>query len=989
MKAKWLVMASVLSLFSVHVIRAEDGVWGSDSSGNWSVTNAWQGGTVADGAGSTASFTANISTTRTVTNGAPRTIGALAFSDNNGSGDRWILAGPSALTLSAGGFPEIRWLTLVSLNLTLAGTEPLLLKGSAGVVNTAADANSNTIMPPLAIAGANSFTGAVTIRRGRVAVYNNIYTNAAGPLGNGVSAIQLGDAGTASSESAFLQFVLNGGTFERDIVVGNYGKFMGIGDGASGTGESINWNGNLQLERDIWIFGRGAVRVKGRISGPGGIIKNDINTSVGTLTLLSSNDFSGPVTVSCGTLYAAHPNALGTGSSPIQLGDSSNTAAVALTLTNGITLERDVDVTEYPASAAIGMAGVDYVCGVSGRIRLWRNLSPLSSNKGKFFLSGYMTGTGGVYYTGGNTASQVLLVGATNDFSGPVTITKGVMVISNQVLKSQPGPLGQSASAIRLTGNSGDAPTLTVNANGRFERDVVVTNTSTAASITTAYATNLVFTGALTNNNPWMIISAVNATNQLEWAGPVSGWGVIQKDGAGTLVLSGTNTGWSGGIYLVSGAIKAASPEAFGSIGRVYFYTGGGENLQNVSDATVIAPARVISRRKGILSGPGDVIFTGGITNASDANSSMLLQVDQAGARLGIRGYVMFDLVKALTKSGAGILEWGCTNLGTVFTNTIEVQAGVFRAIPDPSIVATNPIYLNGGVLESQGALSRDLGIGSGKLQFRNAASYPGGFSAYGGSLTVDLNGEGADTLTWAAGYFVTDAFLFGSVRSDSEAILVDGIELGSAARTIRVTDNPDSLADKGVIRGAILSTLASGQLYIQGDGVLSLAGTNTFVAPSFVTNATLLVDGELAAAPAGTLTMRANSRLGGRGLINRPLALQPGFGGFDWADTPGTLTIRTNVTLPAGFTYHFRRTNGVAPRVDVTGTLTASNGVTVNVYGETQPVLTLFTAGTLAGTQNLTNWTVTGSSRPYAVKVQGTSIVAAYPSSGMLLIVR
>jgi SOS-response transcriptional repressor LexA len=72
-----------------------------------------------------------------------------------------------------------------------------------------------------------------------------------------------------------------------------------------------------------------------------------------------------------------------------------------------------------------------------------------------------------------------------------------------------------------------------------------------------------------------------------------------------------------------------------------------------------------------------------------------------------------------------------------------------------------------------------------------------------------------------------------------------------------------------------------------------------------------------------------------------------------------------------------------------VTGTLTASNGVTVNVYGETQPVLTLFTAGTLAGTQNLTNWTVTGSSRPYAVKVQGTSIVAAYPSSGMLLIVR
>ncbi len=988
MKSNWFPLFFLGVLMEASALFAVDGTWTSVNGGTWSVTNNWQGGIVATGAASTAYITANISVARAVTNDGPRTIGSLEFSDGGANSYGWTLAGSSALTLSAGGAPEIRWQTPVDQLAPLDGTEPLLLKGYSGAINSPGDANASGVLPPLALKGANTFSGDVTLRRGKVLLAASVLPGVNGPLGNASSAIRLGDSGMATTDHALLQLSLANGTFGRDVTVGDNGAIIGIGDNVSGTGDNTTWSGNLQLARDIWIFGRGNVRWVGRISGPGGIVKTDINSAAGTLYLSASNDFSGPVTISRGTISLAHPQGFGTGTSAIRVGDSNTTAGVTLYLTNGIMLERDVEVSgDGVGTPTIGMLAANYVCGLKGTLTLGRTASFLPIGSGKFFLSGYVTGTGGVSCVAGNTSSQLLLLCPTNDFTGSVTIGKGVLIISNEVLKAQPGPLGQSASAIRLGGTVGDIPSLNVNANGLFERDVISSN-ATSPVINTSTATNLVFSGSLLQSVTQLIISPVNATNLIEWLGPISGGGAIQKDGAGVLVLSGANSGWTGGLTLINGTVKLNSPTALGSGGWVTFYTGSGESIQNTSDSPIIAPLGVIYRRKAILSGPGDLILTGPITNASDPSASWPIQVDQTNALFGLRGNLVGDKILSFVKSGPGFLEWGATNLSAVFTNVIDIQAGVLRATPDPSILATNALYLNGGVFESRGSLSRTLGKLPGQLYFRNAAGYPGGFSAYGGNLTVDLNGAGPNTLTWGAGDFVAPALLFGSVRADSETILVDGIELGSAARTIRTIDNTNSLSDKATIQGPITSTSASGQLYVEGSGVLALAGTNTFVAPSYVTNATLLVDGEMATA-AGTITMRANSRLGGRGTINRPLSLLAGFGGFDWADEPGTLSINASLALPASFTYHYRHSGAQVPLVHVTGTLTVSNSVTVNVYGETKPLLTLFTAGALAGTQNLTNWVVTGSSKPYAVKVQGLAIVAVYSASGTLISIR
>jgi len=80
-----------------------DGTWTNNASGIWSNTACWAGGSPADGAISTATFAgpaSGISGDTTVTLEAPRTIGNLLFTNNNGH--TWFLAG-SNLTFDADG----------------------------------------------------------------------------------------------------------------------------------------------------------------------------------------------------------------------------------------------------------------------------------------------------------------------------------------------------------------------------------------------------------------------------------------------------------------------------------------------------------------------------------------------------------------------------------------------------------------------------------------------------------------------------------------------------------------------------------------------------------------------------------------------------------------------------------------------------------------------------------------------------------------------
>ena len=84
---------------AVPAAQAATGTWVGDVAGNWSDTTKWTGGIIADGAGSTANLTFNITAARTVTMDAPHSIGIVNIGDMTTMSSSFTLAtGANTLT---------------------------------------------------------------------------------------------------------------------------------------------------------------------------------------------------------------------------------------------------------------------------------------------------------------------------------------------------------------------------------------------------------------------------------------------------------------------------------------------------------------------------------------------------------------------------------------------------------------------------------------------------------------------------------------------------------------------------------------------------------------------------------------------------------------------------------------------------------------------------------------------------------------------------
>jgi fibronectin-binding autotransporter adhesin len=101
-----LLITSLLFLAATLPAKAVDGTWNNIAGGSWTNTADWLGGTIADGAGSTANFnTLDLTSAATVTLDTARTIGTLVFGDpDTNSPAGWIISnnnvGANTLTVT-------------------------------------------------------------------------------------------------------------------------------------------------------------------------------------------------------------------------------------------------------------------------------------------------------------------------------------------------------------------------------------------------------------------------------------------------------------------------------------------------------------------------------------------------------------------------------------------------------------------------------------------------------------------------------------------------------------------------------------------------------------------------------------------------------------------------------------------------------------------------------------------------------------------------
>jgi autotransporter-associated beta strand protein len=329
------------------------GAWAVDADGDWSDTNNWSGGIVANGAGNLADFSElYLTADRTVTLDSSRSIGALYFDDLSGA-HNWVLAnsGGAAFTLNNGSSsPLMIVYGAATISAPLAGANGFTKTGFGTVVLSGSNSLAGTLYVDTATSAAVN-DGAVCIAR------SASVANIASPIyiknnNSGSSTLQLdgsgGDVTVAQNISLAgrnvpviaIQNLAGSNTLAGNFILTSGGQYYWL-DSDAGTlalaGQLPSSAPTVPSARTLTFMGAGNFVVSGAINNANGYPVNLVKSDSGTLTLNGTNTYTGQTTVNDGTLagngFIAGPVAILPGAT---LSPGGNTIG-ALTINNALT----------------------------------------------------------------------------------------------------------------------------------------------------------------------------------------------------------------------------------------------------------------------------------------------------------------------------------------------------------------------------------------------------------------------------------------------------------------------------------------------------------------------------------------------------------------------------------------------------------------------------------------------------------------------------
>lgn len=350
--------------------------------------------------------------------------------------------------------------------------------------------------------------------------------------------------------------------------------------------------------------------------------------------------------------------------------------------------------------------------------------------------------------------------------------------------------------------------TITVGSGGIVQSSTAAQTVSNsfilaAAQTWRASSGNLTFGGSVDNAGFQLNVDAA-ISRSIALNGLVSGTGGLQKIGSGTLTISGNNS-YSGGTTLSAGTLAANHDNALGS-GSLALNGG------TLSTASARNFANSVSIGGNIGLSGQSMTFSGAITLAANA----ILNI--SNTTTFSNGLIQSGGARSLTKSGSGSLIV-LNSLAT--TGNVTVSGGVL-ALGSGVSLPSSVLTFSGGQLATQGTFTRSLGVGAGNVRFTSS----GGFSAYGGPLTI-TSFTGTPEWGSTANFLGSSATLiFGSALATDVVTWTNDFSLGALNRTISVTDNTATTADRAVISGVISG---SGGLIKTGGGRLDLTASNSF----------------------------------------------------------------------------------------------------------------------------------------------------------------
>ncbi|WP_296347944.1 autotransporter-associated beta strand repeat-containing protein [Reyranella sp.] len=925
-------------------------------------------GTTAGGAISGSGAVQQVSGTTVLTAANSYTGGTTISGGTLQLGAGGSLASSGAMTVNGGTFDLNGNAQTIA---ALSGTGGAVALGDGGVLTVTQSGNTSYA----GIIGGNGSlvmngSGTFTLTLAGANTHANTVVN------GGV--LQLGAGGSLAATSTL---TVNGGTFDFN------GNTQTIG-GLAGTGGTVALgNGALTVDQ------AGNTSYAGTIDGTGSLTK----AGSGTLVLAGVNSYTGGTTVSGGTLQMGINGALAAGS--------------ALTVNGGT-----FDLNGYNQT-------VGTLSGTGGAVALGSGTLTVDQSSNMTY-AGSIGGAGTLIKAGNGT----LILSGTNSLTNTVVsggVLQGTTASLQGGIVNNAGVVFNQSTTGTYAGTMSGTGSVTVSGGGI----VVVTGTNTYSGDTTIATGSTLQLGV--GGTTGMIAGSVAVdgtltfyrSDNIVFAGDISGSGGIKLMGTGSVDFTGTNT-FTGGVS-VGGILRAGSDSQLGPAGSTL----------TLDDGTVQATASFSSGRQIVLAGSAGTFDTNGFTLTLTgvlSGSGNLIKTGTGTLVLdGTASYTGDTFVSGGTLQGTmAALSRNITNNATVTFSDSGVYGGIMSGTGALLVASGTTIgfsgantYTGGTIVQTGGTL--DLGTGSiagdveneGLVRFVNNSPMSfGGSIAGSGSLLVDgslvLTGANSYTGTTQIEAGLLQLGLGGSLSSSTllnlgnnggtfdlngqtqtvSGIAGDGstnILLGSGALTVDQATN-------GSFGGQISG---SGSLIKAGVGTLALTGSNTH-ASTIVNGGTLQLGagGSLAATSAlavngGTFdlngqnqTVGALSGTGGTVGLNGSAALTVNqstdtnyAGAFTGngsliKDGGGTLSL-TGASSHSGGTVINNGTLqlGTGGNLTATGAV-AVNGGTFDLNGQTQTVGSLSgTGGTVALSNNGALTVNQSTDTSYAGTIAGT----------------
>jgi autotransporter-associated beta strand protein/T5SS/PEP-CTERM-associated repeat protein len=492
--------------------------------------------------------------------------------------------------------------------------------------------------------------------------------------------------------------VTNGGTLQTaDVLVAGKMTVTGAGSTVTASGVTVvgffgpgaltiasgavfNSQGGSEIDTFVPELGLPSVLVTGsgstwNVGGPGLLVGNGNTGGPGTLTIANGGTVNSTAPVAIGDFTGTSlMTVTGAGSvlnasSSLTVGDFCGCLFGTLTIADG-------GVVNSPGFTGIGPSSTLNLGngGLAGAIN-----TPAIDNRGQIVanftdtltLAADISGRGSLTKAGPGT----LILTGNSSYRGGTTVTGGTLSITNGNAIGIGGlALGQGTT-FQLNGSFTLANNITLAGDPAF--DVTSGNIATVSGV---------------------IADA-----------PLSPAGVLEKTGAGTLVLTASET-YSGGTVIKAGTLQLGAGGQLLSTGALTVNAGGTFDLNNFNQTV------------GDLSGDGAITLGSGTLTAGAANSTVFSGTISGTGGLVKQGTGALTLSGASSYTGPTMVNAGTLVVdGSLANSTVTVNAGGVLA----GIGTVGPTTINSGGTFAPGAARTPATMTvRGNLAFQSGAVY-------------------------------------------------------------------------------------------------------------------------------------------------------------------------------------------------------------------------------------------------------------------------